>query len=100
MHFSQLHYLTRPKVNISLLVLHVTHTVGSLAVFFYLFILPFVIVLHGVEGQAIMVGLSVEMWKLPENTFAANDRVTSEIGGIKYCARLFGEIYFRRGHAI
>lgn len=47
-----------------------------------------------------MVGLSVEMWKLPENTFAANDRVTSEIGGIKYCARLFGEIYFRRGHAI
>lgn len=31
MYLSQLHYLTRPKVNISLLVLHVTHTVGSLA---------------------------------------------------------------------
>jgi len=31
-----------------------------------------------------MVGLSLKMWKSSEYTFIANDRATSEIGGIKY----------------
>jgi len=68
MYLSPLHYLTRPQVNISPLVLHVTHTVDGLAGCF--FSSPFVIVTDGGGRPGYRArGGSVRMWKLLKYTF-------------------------------